>query len=105
MRNWFSRLAVLRPDTPPPAPPKALNNSVYAWVIQDLKQEVARLTQELAITKKRFEHARRAQSAIHRQACALSKDWPQVHRRYFTNEGIAEREAGLPMNPRKQRKK
>ena len=71
----------------------------------ELLRQVASLQEQLLVAKQRFEHARRAQAAIHRHACELRKDWPHVHRRYFTNEGIAEREAGLPMNPRKQRKK
>lgn len=100
MRALLSRLQVFRPATPAPPPAPTLARALAA-----LEQKVADLQAELIVTNQRFEHARRAQAAIHRQSCALRKDWPQVYRRYFTNEGIAEREAGTPMNPRKKRKK
>ena len=105
MRALLSRLQVFRPATPPPAPPPAPTLARALAALAAMEQKVADLQAELIVTKQRFEHARRAQAAIHRQSCALRKDWPQVYRRYFTNEGIAEREAGTPVNPRKKRKK
>lgn len=101
MRALLSRLQVFRPATPPPAPPPA---PTLARALAALEQKVADLQAEVIVTKQRFEHARRAQAAIHRQSCALRLDWPAVHDRYFTKQGIAAREAGVPMNPKRKRK-
>lgn len=72
--------------------------------VDALQEQLDQATHAAQVAQERCDHARMAHAALNRRVNDLRLDWPAVHDRYFTKQGIAAREAGVPMNPKRKRK-
>ncbi|MCY1290986.1 hypothetical protein D9M70_401550 [compost metagenome] len=58
--------------------------------IKDLETELGLAQYEITGLKHKLAHATAAHSAQSRKIENLRRDWPEIHRRYFTNAGTAD---------------
>lgn len=72
--------------------------------VESLQEQLDQATHAAEVARERCDHARTAHAALNRRVNDLRVDWPAVHDRYSTKQGIAAREAGVPMNPKRKRK-
>ncbi len=109
MKNWFSRLARLRPPARTQISARSVSDLAESEArlldqVESLVEQLAMANHTLAVAQERCDHARMAHAALNRRVNDLQVDWPAVHDSYFTKQGIAAREAGVPMNPKRKRK-
>lgn len=70
-----------------------------------LKLENTDLTEKLADAQAQLRMAKGSQRSLSLNAAALQKDWPDMHKRYFTKAGEADRDAGLPTKAKRKPKR
>ena len=116
MKTWLKSLLKKRSSGPVPLllePMQIRARTVAALAesearlldqVESLQEQLAQATHAAGVAQERCDHARMAHAALNRRVNDLRLDWPAVHDRYFTKQGIAAREAGVPMNPKRKRK-
>ena len=116
MKTWLKTLFNKRSGSGPVpllepmqiAPRSYLNlvqsEAALIQLVDTLQEQLDQATHAAEVARERCDHARTAHAALNRRVNDLRVDWPAVHDRYFTKQGIAAREAGVPMNPKRKRK-